>query len=424
MRTRDAVNLDNCNTTIFINLEIHSIAFSALFFWVIPAVFLGSVIGVSQTEVRIRRILERFHGDLQDDFEGLEEERNQLRAFVGSDWDRVFKGGLYSWRPLHWYTESSGEPVNSAQSSSSNPASAGSQNPEPAPYPPTPIRETVGNEQSETLTAPSQPSTEAPFSRDRTQKQNYFKKWWNYQKAAPYLIVLIPTLAGTLTPGRVPPEGWNCRVHVQVLTVFLPWVISAQLDFVLDHLISQSNKTEKKILWIFPWWEHEKRTRLFTVMYIKDLAATLVTIMFTLFTILGSLNKCSCWMSDTAGLVLPQQPNIDEILRHRLNVDYPAFIFSGIAIELLVVPFCVWFMYSDALRVFVQRDDGESNWKWYWKAVRKMSNWQNRFGRGDRYTTRVSTMSPDDPRDADTSGTELINLHQGYRLRWFGNSNS
>lgn len=428
VRTKDAVNSDSCSTTIFINLEVHSIAFSALFFWLIPAVFLGSVIGVSQTEERIRCILERFHRDLEREFEELAKERKRLESFVGNDWDRVFNGGLYSWRPLHWYYESSREPdtvnyhlVNSAQNSSSNPASNGFQSPGPAPYQRAPNYEAVVHEQSETSMAPSPPSTKAPFTRHHPHHQNYFKKWWNYQKVAPYLIVLIPTLAGTSTSGRVPPEGWNPRVNGQVCGIFIPWLISVQLDFILDQLFSQSAETREKLFWKFPWWKHEKRTRLFTVMYIKDVAATLVTIVYTLFTILGSLNRCSCWMSDTTGLVLPQQPDVDEILRHRLNVDYPAFIFSGIAIELLVVPFCVWFKYSDALRVFVQRDDGKSNWKWYWKVVRKMLDWQRRLGRGDKYLKKASTMVLNDPRGADWNGTELRDLRttngQGQGLR-------
>ena len=40
----------------FVNIEAHSIAFSALYFWILPAVFLGSIIGVSQTENALPRI--------------------------------------------------------------------------------------------------------------------------------------------------------------------------------------------------------------------------------------------------------------------------------------------------------------------------------------------------------------------------------
>ena len=359
---KDALDPDTCIPKIFINLEVHSVAFSALFFWVIPAVFLGSVIGVSQTEERIRRILKRFHDDLEKDFEELAEERDELRKFVGNDWDRVFNGGLYSWRPLYWH--------------------------------------------------PVQSSFNAPANNQRPKHQKFFRKWWSYQKVVPYLIVLIPTLAGALTSYNVPPEGWNCRVKGQVYGIFIPWVISAQLDFILDHLhpIPQASETQgkrKTLFWKVPWWEHEKRTRLFMVMYIKDVAVTLVTIMYTLFTIVGCLNKCSCWMSDTTGLVLPQQPDVNDTLRRRLNVDYPAYIFSGIAIELLVVPFCVWLKYYDALRVFVQRDDGQSNCEWYWQVLRKIKQWRRRFGGGNKHMRKAPTI---DPQEAERNMTELRNL--------------
>ena len=371
-RTKNAVHSGNYNTTLFINLEVHSVAFSALFFWVIPAVFLGSVIGVSQTEERIRRILERFQRDLERDFKELTAQPEQSRSFIGNDWDRVFSGGLYSWRPLYWYHESSREP-DAVNYHSVNRA--------------------------------PQTSSRALPRKHRPKLQSYVKEWWNYHKVAPYLIVLIPTLAGTLTSGRVPPEGWNCRVDFEVFTIFIPWVISAQLDFVFDHLFSHSAETREKLFWKIPWWKHEKRTCLFTIMYIKDVVVTLVTIGYTLFTILGCLNKCSCWMSDTTGLVLPQQPDVDKILRHRLNVEYPALIFSGIAIELLIVPFCVWYKYSDALRVFVQRDDGKSNCEWYWKAVRKMMDWKRRLWKSGKYVKKAPTLEPNDPR-GHRKGTE------------------
>ena len=382
IRTKHAVDSGTCKTTIYINLEVHSIAFSALFFWVIPAVFLGSVIGVSQTKDRIRRILERFHKGLK--LEEFANEHKSLQSFVSNDWDRVFNGGLYSWRPLHWYNESSRELdtvryhlVNGTQDLPSNPTSNGIQSPEPTPHQTTPTR---------------------------PRYQYYFQRWWSYQTVAPYLIVLVPTLAGALTSGRVPPEGWNRRVNGEVFGIFIPWLVSVQLDVILGHLIPPSTERQRKRFWRISWWEHEKRTRLFLVVYFKDLAVTLITILYILFTILGCLNKCSCWMSDTTGLVLPQQPDVDEVLRHRLNVDYPAFIFSGIAIELLIVPFCVWLQYSDALRVFVQRDDGKSNCERYWKVVRKMSDWQRRLGRKIKYFKQAPTVMAYGPRRGNRSG--------------------
>ena len=61
-RTRSAASASS--TTSFINIEVYSVALSALYFWIIPAVFLSSVIGVSQTENTIPRILQRFQPNL------------------------------------------------------------------------------------------------------------------------------------------------------------------------------------------------------------------------------------------------------------------------------------------------------------------------------------------------------------------------
>ena len=81
----------------FINIETHSIAFSALYFWILPAVFLGSVMGVSQTEEAIPRILERFRAEISRDFADW---NIQLPNEHFSDRQRrEFSGGLYSWLP-------------------------------------------------------------------------------------------------------------------------------------------------------------------------------------------------------------------------------------------------------------------------------------------------------------------------------------
>ena len=52
------------NPSTYINIEMHSIAFSALFFWLISAVIMSSIIGASQTAEALPRILDRFSKDL------------------------------------------------------------------------------------------------------------------------------------------------------------------------------------------------------------------------------------------------------------------------------------------------------------------------------------------------------------------------
>lgn len=90
------------------------------------------------------------------------------------------------------------------------------------------------------------------------------------------------------------------------------------------------------------------------------------TIGWVIATIIGTLNRCACWIDHDGGLVLPQREDIDKTLRRCLDLDYPAWIFSGAAVELIIIPGWVRFRSGDALKVFVQRDDGKSNIEWFW----------------------------------------------------------
>lgn len=85
----------------------------------------------------------------------------------------------------------------------------------------------------------------------------------------------------------------------------------------------------------------------------------------------GLFNRCSCYTQwGATGLAMPEMPDVAAVLRARLVREYPAITFSAILVELLVVPLAVWVWYGDALRVYVQRDDGESNLMMVGKIVR------------------------------------------------------
>lgn len=91
------ITSNTSSTSFFINVEAHSIAFSALYFWILPAVFLSSVIGVSQTQDAIPRILRQFQ-------EGLERKLLTLSPMfpnhvLDRENMRIVNGGIYSWQP-------------------------------------------------------------------------------------------------------------------------------------------------------------------------------------------------------------------------------------------------------------------------------------------------------------------------------------
>ena len=265
-------------------MEAHSIAFSALYFWIIPIVFVGSIIGVSQTEAAIPRILKRFQGDL--DRLDLTNEIEMPNESLGDNDQRIFHGGIYSWQPLI-----------------------------------------------------SDSST----------------TFWTVHNVLPLLVVIVGTATGLLVSGYVPPDGWQCRSWGELLISFA-WFLSAGIDVIINHFWPLRKNTQ---------------TRLFWTMLIKDSVATAVTMGGIIATQVGIFNRCDCYTNGgSTGLALPQMPDVAETLFRRLSTVYPAITFTGIAIELIVIPvfLCSW--YIDALRIFVQRDDRRSNAPWLWGLMK------------------------------------------------------
>ena len=294
-RTASAAGASASSDTVFINVEAHSIAFSAQYFWIIPTVFLSSIIGVSQTEAAIPKILTWFQGDI--DRLKLPEKVILPNECLERNDDRIFRGGVYSWQP---------------QRSKSFPN---------------------------------------PF---------------------PYLIVILATVTGMAVSATVPPDGWDCRHNGEILILFA-WLLSARADVLLVHLFS-------------PVEETKNRKMIFWTTFVKDLAVTIATMGGVITTQIGVFNRCSCWtLWGKTGLALPQMPDNAQVLFERINTVYPAITFTGIGIQLVIIPFIICIRYIDALRTFVQRDDRKSNALWLWKLLKKyralMTAIRNKFPR-------------------------------------------
>ena len=304
-RTTAAASNSATSDTVFINVEAHSIAFTALYFWIIPAVFLSSIIGVSQTEAAIPRILKRFQVDLDrmalpknvtlpedcidDDGLVLPKEIKLLNECFKDDQKRVFHGGVYSWQP----------------SSQVKASQAGS--------------------------------------------------LWGIRGLLPYSIVVLGTMAGMLVSSLVPPVGFDCRNWAE-LVICIIWILSAQADHLLKHLWSQDLNRRKTLFW---------------TTIAKDFVATGATMGGIIVTQVGIFNRCACYTNwGKTGLALPQLPDVARVLIRRLNMDYPAITFLCIGIELIVVPLYISVHYRHAFRVFVQRDDRQSNAQYLWKIYR------------------------------------------------------
>jgi len=96
--------------TNWVNVEAQSIAISALYLWVTSTVIIASLIGASQTEDSIPRILHALEYQL-DAFKTETARRPSMAERLDGLWwckrsiDRAVHGGTYSWRPLKWNAE-------------------------------------------------------------------------------------------------------------------------------------------------------------------------------------------------------------------------------------------------------------------------------------------------------------------------------
>lgn len=82
----------------YISVDIHSIAFSALYFWIVPAVSISAVIGVSQTAKSIPNFLKTLQSEFnRHDF--LHDMQLPDVHFADEHKVRILNGGVYSWQP-------------------------------------------------------------------------------------------------------------------------------------------------------------------------------------------------------------------------------------------------------------------------------------------------------------------------------------
>lgn len=367
-KTSSGVKNSALRDTILLNLEAHGVAFSALYFWILPAVFLGALIGVSQTEAAIPRILRRFQIDLDrllspDRYKLSDASLDQVRlALPGKvetlnrcltrDQKRMYHGGIYSWQPSKW------QPRNPVSSTSSDDHSTDAAT--ISRYEHWPVNTPNAGHRFPGSSGGHASKTKLSLRKYSCQTLTGFQFLINRcrtQDILPYAVVFIGTLTGVIISSLVPPEGSiDCRRIAEVL-MGVAWVISALADILLNY--------------IFPL-KSNRATWLFWTTIMKDLLMTIATVGGIVVTVVGVFNRCSCYTNwGRTGLALPEMPDHATLLMHRLDHVYPAILFTSIGIELLVIPLFICLRYRYALRVFIQRDDRTSNAVWLWKLHRK-----------------------------------------------------
>jgi len=263
-RTAAAADSSTSSDTVFINVEAHSIAFSALYYWIIPAVFLSSIIGVSQTEAAIPRILERFETDLIQSGFLNEEMKSQLRMLNNRLADtqiRTYEGGIYSWRRLKRQRETLETPGNASCVAESS-------------YDTT--REDIP------LGKPLPDHMEAALAREATRNRQTLpcrSYWRRHHLNLPYFIVVSGAITGMTVSALVPPDGIDCR-HIAQMAILVIWLVSAELDILLNRIFPLTTRNQKPLFWCT---------------YAKDLIATCTTMGGIIATQIGLFNRCSCY---------------------------------------------------------------------------------------------------------------------------------
>ena len=332
-KTAAVATANSPSPTTFINVEAHSISFSAQYFWIIPAVILASVIGVSQTEHAIPRILQRF----QDDLDRVLSSRFRLpNDFLHDQQRRVARGGLYSFRLIEAreqattaiYNDSSDFNINLMGFNGSKSYSRVKVN-------------------ASTIS----PKVHPEINHATTQ----------HMFPGPGLFALLICLSGTATAVLVsflvPPEGFDCR-HIAQILILVTWLVSAAIDVAFKYLIPSHDNHLLFVFWATFW---------------KDLVATVSTVGGVMVAHIGVFNRCSCYTNwGRTGLALPEMPLVKQVLANRIQTTYPAITFAAISFQLVFVPLYILLTNRHAVRVFLQRDHGDSNAGWLWKVNSKV----------------------------------------------------
>ncbi|CAI6338279.1 unnamed protein product [Periconia digitata] len=298
----------NPSPTNWPNVEIHSVAFSGLYLWVTSSVAIASVIGVSQTEASIPRLLQGFEyhldcvnvelktlavGDLSSSLfpSTVTETPTQVQSrrpsaahreavrWCSTGEARAAQGGLNAWRPTKW-------------------------------------------------------------NRPRSHKISNLTM--SGFIVAALVVVGASYVTAILLSYYVPPHGPGCR-HIPETLMFVIWVASFILESLIEH-------------WVREW-------RFWSV-FTKDVFCALSNIAIVVVTQWGIMNRCSCWsMWGLAGLHLPHLPEVmPQLMRDARHVA-PWIVSTAILFQMLFCGLIAWWYY-DAVRVFIQRDDGISHSRW------------------------------------------------------------
>jgi hypothetical protein len=339
------------NSSMYINVEAHSIAFSSLYFWIIPAVFLGAVIGVSQTEKSIRDTLVHLREDFANNAKELSKANNispplpsiklPEAHFFNQAQLRILRGGIYSWN------------IDKSRPSSTT--------------------EKAGLENNHALAKIGELCLSVGS------------------------ILLCGITAGLIS-WYVPAEGWQPR-HTAYIAFMAGWVssfifgkfIKLVWESKLPEQDSEGDSSKSKLL-----SSEGRPSRLadtledprlkdppvedpgdismvpFWLTFAKDILFAGSTLAFLLYVQDGPYNNCESYSQwGHAGVALPGSPDVATTLTRRIHGLYRIAAFLSISIQLAVIPTLTLIWNRRALRVLLMTDDETSLVPDWVKWVRK-----------------------------------------------------
>ncbi|KAK0719048.1 hypothetical protein B0T21DRAFT_374659 [Apiosordaria backusii] len=336
------------------NVEAYSIAMSAPFLYMVPAVFLSAIIGVSQTERSVVRVLNHLGEKLMKErwvavVEGADtksEKEVAVPAAVGDvENNAKVEGGDELAVPIRTLGMESNGKADSEESL------LPSRSEQQLPHAETGGRKVGVGEGAIPVVVEAQPIFLRVCRggiygwRPEIVTARMIGETWPHVALGLTLVIMSVVVACWISY-RVPPEGFDCR-NVGQTALLAMWLLSFVLDCVFAFFMDR--------------WGHLESGRgyWYEAVFLKDFIVGWAAVVMILVVQVGIFNRCDCFsLWGKVPVALPQIPEVAAVLMHRISFEWPAVTFGWIAIELGICA-SIWWRYRDAFSVFNQEDGVE-----------------------------------------------------------------
>ncbi|KAK4187135.1 hypothetical protein QBC35DRAFT_385585 [Podospora australis] len=294
---------------LWTNIEAYSIAMSAPFLYMVPAVFLSAIIGVSQTERSIPRILKGFYEELAREQEQPSNEKMEVVSLENQSQVELESPAADEEKGIITIVEEEKKPI------------------------------TVNGKQTilERIAHGGMYSWRPEILLPRN-----LSKSWPHITLATIMVLLSVFVAGWISY-RVPPEGFDCRNAGQ-MALLGTWLLSFAFEFVFVLAMDRLSHLQLRESWLYE------------IMFVKDCVMGAAAVVMILVVQVGIFNRCDCFsLWGRVPVAFPQIPEVAAVLMRRIEFEWPAVTFGWIMIELGL---CggIWWYYRDAIAVYNQQD--------------------------------------------------------------------